>query len=267
MKKMIMSLALAGVALGLGGCNSKSEPADGGYGAYYPFNNYLIRTDGTKFTLPAFSNDLTLNRYFASFYGTIPEGTPEGRGPGVTVPITAIYDSSGTFATYAPTGNTAYNDPLTGMVKFNSGTSTVETVVNFLIFYPQFFYFTEEAAQAGEVARVNFDLEADSEVIPGVQNDTINMRLKFFNNRASGETISTSNYFANPYAQPCAIDLDYLNFDRTDATGKNKTYIIKLNYQSYEWEEGFTLDETKVYTKFLTCKWTPGDPYGQDASE
>jgi hypothetical protein len=271
MKKHLWLPALAGLMLMLSGCNSKPEQTDGGYGAYYPYGNYVIATDGTKFTLPVATNNSSspLNRYFFFLYGTIAEGTSAERGPGVTIPIKTVYESTSTLPTYAPTNNSysSDGDPIAGMVASDKN-PTIGTVLNFLIFNPRFFVFTEKAWKYQAYAEVDFDLEIDSQVVPGAQNDTINMRLHFFNNRAAGEEIDIADgYFANPYYQPFALDLENHNFDETDSTGKNKTYIIKLKYLSYEWNGTGTFDETKVYTKYLTCKWTPADPYGEGAQE
>jgi len=261
MKKVLLLIASVTVLFGVTSCNSDSTPSDYGIGSYYVSGNYIMNYDGTKYTLTrSYWTDLDARRYLIEFNGSIPDGTPSERGEGVTISMTELYNGSGLYALFPVVESSAYEDPVIGLSQYQNK-PYASTVTNFLLFQPSFFAFTENAEKNNEYAYVDFELEIDGfdELVPGPQNDTINMWLKFFNNRAEGEKINTDPEFGRGNS--------YITFDLEDGprdffdTSDDVTYIIKLNYQSYEWDGSSIIDESKVYSKFATCEWTPKKPY------
>lgn len=270
MKKFLFLLAVAAVAVGFSSCNKGSNSIlYQGVGSFHPYGNYIVNFDGTKYTLSQnYWPDLDMNitRHFVRFYGELPEGTSPERGPGITIPMTTLYHGS----TLLPTSNPkmkdeiTYDDPLLGMMKQSDGKPSVGLITNFLVVDPICFLFKKNAENKDDYAKVDIGLEVDENIVPGEKNDTINMRLKFFNNRAEGEKLElVYNYSIDGYqdvvTESFAFDLENLFSPYFD---QNKTYIIKLTYKSYEWDQSNPIDEEKVYTKSLTYEWTPGDPYG-----
>lgn len=261
MKKILWIAAAAVMTFGAVSCNdNESEPTIAGTGAFYPTGNYVRTSDGTKVTLPSGSvstQGVDLDRYYFYFYGAVPEGI--AFGPDATVPITTLYNYQ-----YMPTAlpigkdEATHDDPVAGMALLEEG-SRIDVGLNFLIIRPEVFIFIKNAEKSGEISQMNIDIEVDDLIVPGPTNDTINMRLKFFNNRAADES-PYYNYTTGRYTldDPIAFDLeDLTEFD------PEKTYIVKLTYLSYEWDDTVTeeFDEMPVYTKFLTAEWTPGKPY------
>jgi hypothetical protein len=273
-KTFFLLLTVAAVTFGFTSCNKDMPDVYYDFGAYYPVGNYIMGSNGTKYTFSPqnyFQDwDLDLDlRYYIEFSFELADGVSLSEsGPGVTIPILLNYVSS--WSEGLPTiekDQATHDDPLAGMLKINDKTF-LNSAMNFILFDPAFFVFQKNATKEDEVATWNFDLEVDSKVIPGEKNDTINMRLKFFNNRADGEKIdynrcvNSQTFFQQMGSYyPVIFDLENLYFDKTDDAGKNKTYIIKMAYKSYEWDEFSEVDETKVYEKSVTCEWTPAEPY------
>ena len=263
MKKILLFIASVAALLSVTSCNSDSTPTDYGTGSYYVSGNYIMNYDGTKYTLTrTYWTGMDAPRYLVNFNGAIPEGTPSERGEGITISMTELYNDTEPYPLFSVTGSSEYADPLIGLSIYQ-GKPQAAVITNFLFIQPSFFVFTENAEKGNAYAYADFELEIDGfdELVPGPQNDTINMWLKFYNNRAEGEEINMDPQYGRVKS--------FITFDLEDEdaspdfffTNEGKTYIIKLNYQSYEWDGMGNVDESQVYSKFATCEWTPTKPY------
>ncbi len=136
-----------------------------------------------------------------------------------------------------------------------------------MVIYNLFFTANKKGGQA--YAEVTPRLEIDPVVVPGPQNDTINMQLVFDSNMGENETFSDSYLGDGTW---CSFDLQSVPGDFSFATlneqgGGPKTYIIKLGYRSFIHLDNilqgipYDLDEDELTTRYLTTTWTPEVPY------
>ena len=260
MKKFVLLLAVAGLTFGMTSCSSDNKVPDYGVGAYYYHGSqsYIENADGTTFVASSgYAFPIVTDygsRTFIKFYYDKDDGY-EGSGPDVTIPVKLR--SYQTFPTYEPVreGESSYTDPIVGFLGV-SGETLIETITNFLTFFPHVFYFTENAEPGYESAGFKFSLEISDEItVDGNGNKVINTWLKYYANRASGESINEEHNL------PVQIAIDLSNVSSQFNFPEDETYTIKVNYTAYDWDGYGDVDETKLVQKSVTTTWTPNKPY------
>lgn len=137
-------------------------------------------------------------------------------------------------------------------------------VMNYLDLSIVFFAYQKNAESKEGYAVPDFSVEFDSELIPGVKNDTIRMVLNFDNKKHEEENVSSGLLTHIPVS----IDIESLRnyFNTRDQNDENITYIIKLEYQAYEKPnlyDPMEINKEAVSNLFVTTEWTPNKPYFQ----
>ncbi len=280
MKKIIFLFAAAAVALFTVSCNKNESTPWGTDVGSLEINDRggvtLIGSEGKivnrlqGVALPTSSDlaELNLNRCRYGFSYQFIEGITSTTNDTLQVNLL----DGGFLPTYLPSliGSVSYNDPLLMLTSYVEPgrydfQPTIHTYGNYLDIGCLLLLYTENKESDEDYSRPEFGLEIDPEIIlssNGTSPDTISMDLKFFNNRDDSEKISDGDVW--PYR--LSFDLqdvpDDIDIPIQDETEKNVTYIVKLNYKAYT--NGEYPNDEEITDTFVTCKWTPGDPYGQN---
>jgi hypothetical protein len=278
-KTLIVPLVLA--TLVLGSCSpKKSQPYVMTFGSFE--SNYLggttligpqgetyVRDASSTIAMPSYTDltKLNLSRVRAYFeYQTI-----EGREKENPRPMTLHHFESVPTLILESTGYNGFDDPILSLGSIPSFSSnhggevksTLSTVQNYLDVVGIFFdaYPGADAQKSLEVA-----FEIDPTPVPGIGTapDTLNLYMRFLNNKGATEDRSDSYYLGDnsvAYRTLFSVDLAQALSDFSipiTEGGENITYILKLNYTVYK-EEEKTSEET--VQQYQTVKWVPGKPY------
>jgi hypothetical protein len=141
--------------------------------------------------------------------------------------------------------------------------STLSTVQNYLDITGIFF---DIYPGADSEKGVDAAFEIDPTPVPGVGTapDTLNLYLRFLNNKGATEDRSDAEYPGDnhsPYHVIFSVDLARAASDffiPVSDGGEDITYILKLHYTVYKTEDKTSEDTVQQYQ---IVKWVPGKPY------
>ncbi|MDL2230449.1 hypothetical protein LJB87_01495 [Alistipes sp. OttesenSCG-928-L06] len=271
MKKLLSLLAVAGLAFGVTACNSESDPYERVYGSLESdLSSYVIDVYGTKLTAESGYSFPKLSGYQRQLIlvdFTYAKGMERVRGEGKTMAVRPEPQGYVLSTTKEPRelGASGYNDPVIALnyEEYDMVNYGLNNTCNLLFFTPIAEAFEKNKTGDDKIARWDYDVEISPEIVPGEKIDTINMYLKFFVNKEEDEKPATlQNSYYNSGSWHYAIDLDYAP-SYIPALDKDKTYIIKLNYDGYKVNDYNSLqyDSKTVVQKSVINEWTPNKPY------
>ena len=266
MKKIVLLATTLAAAWSMTSCNS--EGRDSGYGIV-SFNHGGISGksftlfDGSGMTLTNASlitedSDAPGREYCLMSWEYVDDTRPTGKGSKFNAEMVEGYR----YTTRAISEEQAeYDDPIIMSL------ADIETVnrspqYQLLDFFPFAFshlMYDDNAGDKDNYSPVEFSFH-DQEIIPGEKNDTISVRLNFFNNRKGEEKpIYIGNYDRTmAYA---ALDLRTLDLP---ISAEEKEYILKLNIKCFADSMNPDPNEGEVKMVYVLAKWNPSKPYSTD---
>ena len=270
MKKNLMLFALAALTL-LTACNSNK------YRTWYPLmgsqenGKVLIGPDGATYNpvsgaelVKAIPVGLERVRMHARFY--LPEGrnpvTQEGKMDIELIEYhqmpTKIYSRPSTERTDEPIFFPMSNyDPYTAPAL--SHEPGIYTAMNYLDMYLAYRAYMKDTNTPFNGEPV---LEIDPQIVYGERGDTINMRLKFDPLPDGGTPLEDTR---RNYVGWISFDLQHAaaEFEFPEMNGETpKSYTIKMTYKTFK--NVATPDDGETVIRYVTCQWTPADPYGEN---
>jgi hypothetical protein len=254
MKKGLLLLSVVGLALGMASCKSKIDPYEVVWGSLEPtLTPYVVDVYGTRLYSEKGYNPLPIldtdQRQLIQLGYTYPEGTvrPIGEGKSMNIRLEGyqIYETKEPKAI----GVSTYDDPIL-ILNGEFANDALGLICNLLHFSPQAEFYTANKPQDSEVSLWDFEVEVASEIVA----DTINMYLKFSNDRAENESPAGEAHSI------FAVDLDRVS-SLVDNLDESKTYVIKMHYDAYLADKDGDVDKTVITQRSVYCNWTPNKPY------